>query len=309
MRKHDANPPLRVLLVAAIAVLIPCVSPAQDATAVIARLPDGKPDLSGNWTIAASLNDLSANIVRIGDTAVAEDARVIPYTPVYAQLRAETESRMYEEPELHCYMAGVPSHMWRQAYSGAGLVVQQNADHIVFLNEFQGARRIVSFNQDSRLPEAVKLFMGHGVAHWDGDTLVIETTNHNAITWLDLAGNRHSDAFVVTERFTPVDNDNYTYEATFEDPEAYTQSWTIATTIRMPKSSNSRASRATPTRCITPRKSAAVPASSSETLRGSVAGAAGSLAATEEQRPAIGERDVPSHRAQGPVARLVANDV
>jgi hypothetical protein len=208
---------------------------AANATqaAPIARLPNGKPDLSGNWAINANLNDISRSISRIGAMPVTDDAaRIIPYTPVYAQLRAEAPSRMYEEPELHCYMAGVPSHMWRQAYSGAGLVVHHNDTSIAFLHEFQGARRIVALDGRPHLPDNIKLFMGDGVGHWEDDTLVIETTNHNAITWLDLGGNRHSDKLVVTERFTPIDNDTYSYEATFADSEAYTQEWTIAATMK-----------------------------------------------------------------------------
>jgi hypothetical protein len=193
-----------------------------------ARMPDGRPDLSGNWSIAVSIGDISAQIVRIGGDPVAADARAIPYTPVYAELRAQAESRMFEEPELHCYMSGVPSHLWRQAYSGAGLIIQQSQDYIVFLHEFQGSRRIVSLADRAPIAEDIRLFMGDGSGHWDGDTLIIETTNNNAITWLDTGGNRHSDQLVVTERFTPINNDNYRYEATFVDAEAYSSSWTIA---------------------------------------------------------------------------------
>lgn len=201
---------------------------AASAQATLARLPSGKPDLSGNWSIAASIADISTNIVRVDGKPVAGDDRVIPYTPVYAQLRAEAESRMFEEPELHCYMSGVPSHLWRQAYSGAGLVIQHTEDLIVFLHEFQGSRRIVSLTRREHIPADIELFMGDGIGRFDGDTLVIETKNNNALTWLDTGGNRHSDRLVVTERFTPVDNDRYEYEATFVDPEAYTASWTIA---------------------------------------------------------------------------------
>lgn len=192
------------------------------------RMPDGRPDLTGNWSIAVSIGDIAAQIVSVGGQPVTGDTRRIPYTPVYAQLRAEAESRMYEEPELHCYMSGVPSHLWRQAYSGAGLVIQQTEDYVVFLHEFQGSRRIVPLDGRAHIPAEIELFMGDGIGHWDGDTLVIETTNNNAITWLDTSGNRHSDRLVVTERFTPVNNDRYAYEATFVDPEAYTAPWTIA---------------------------------------------------------------------------------
>ena len=232
-------------LLAATLALLPCISFAQQQVvaappkaAAIARLPNGKPDLSGNWAIATNLNDISKDIVRIGTARVTEEQKKIPYTPVYAQLRAETSKRMYEEPELHCYMPGVPSHMWRQAYSGAGLVIQHSNKNIVFLHEFQGARRIVSLAGNAALPDSVKLFMGHGSGRWDGDTLVITTTNNNAISWLDLAGNRHSDQLVVTERFTPVDNDTYRYEASFSDPAAYTQPWAIESTMKRGSNAN-----------------------------------------------------------------------
>src|SRR5690606_12368363 len=108
-----------------------------------ARMPDGRPDLSGNWSIGVSIGDLSPHIVRVDGQPVEADRRAIPYPPVYARLSAEAAGRMYEEPELHCYMSGVPSHLWRQAYSGAGLMIQQNEDYVVFLHEFQGSRRIM----------------------------------------------------------------------------------------------------------------------------------------------------------------------
>jgi hypothetical protein len=212
----------------ALMLLLALTPVAASAQAVLERLPNGKPDLSGNWGIAVSIADISANIVRIDDVPVTGDERAIPYTPVYAQLRAEADSRMFEEPELHCYMSGVPSHLWRQAYSGAGLVIQQTDDIVVFLHEFQGSRRIVSLSRREHLPAGIELFMGDGLGLWEGDTLVIETTNNNALTWLDTVGNRHSDRLVVTERFTPVDNDHYDYEATFLDPAAYLSPWTIA---------------------------------------------------------------------------------
>ena len=196
-----------------------------------ARLSDGTPDINGVWSIRVGLADLTGNIVRVGGVSVDDDARAIPYTPVYARLRAESDQRMFEEPELHCYMSGVPSHMWRQSYLGAGLVIQHTSDYVVFLHEFQGSRRIVPLDGRAHLPGAIRLFMGDGVGRWDGDTLVVETTNHNGITWLDNNGDRHSDALVVVERFTPINQDAWSYEATFTDPKAYTASWTIAATM------------------------------------------------------------------------------
>ena len=218
---------------------LPALAAAQPGTPrEVQRLPNGKPDLSGNWAIAVEIGDISTSIVRIDGEPVGDGARAIPYTPVYAGLRAEAESRMYEEPELHCYMSGVPSHLWRQAYSGAGLVIQHDDETIAFLHEFQGSRRIVSLTRREHIPADIRLFMGDGIGRWDGDSLVIETTSQNGITWLDTGGNRHSDQLVVTERFTPIDNDNYRYEATFVDPAAYAVPWTIAAPMTRGPDSN-----------------------------------------------------------------------
>jgi hypothetical protein len=191
-------------------------------------LSDGTPSLNGVWSIRGGLGDITGNIVSIDGSPVEGDARKIPYRPVYAELRAESDQRMFEEPELHCYQSGVPSHMWRQSYLGAGLLIQHTPEYIAFFHEFQESRRTVPLDGRPHIDAGIKLFMGDGVGHWEGDTLVIETTNNNAITWLDNNGDRHSDALTVVERFTPVNNDAWSYEATFIDPVAYTAPWTIA---------------------------------------------------------------------------------
>lgn len=191
------------------------------------RLSDGTPNMNGVWSVRGGLADITGNIVEVGGQPVEADERAIPYTPVYAQLRSESSERMYEEPELHCYQSGVPSHMWRQGYNGAGLIIQHTPDYLVFLHEFQESRRIVPLDGREHVADNIKLFMGDGVGHWEGDTLVVETTNNNAITWLDNNGDRHSDALTIMERFTPINNDAWSWEATFTDPEAYTTSWKI----------------------------------------------------------------------------------
>jgi len=198
------------------------------------RLSNGKPDLNGNWSIGGGMLGNIAN-------GIQEPEKVIPYTPVYKQLQAEVTKRMWEEPELHCYQSGVPSHMWRQSYNGAGLMIQHTPEYIVFLSEFMGARRIVPLDNRPHIPENIKLFMGDGVGRWEGDTLVIETTNNNSITWLDTppnnitapnptGGNRHSDQYKVVERWTPIDANRWSWEAEISDPKAYTRPWKIAST-------------------------------------------------------------------------------
>src|SRR5690606_8741224 len=73
-------------------------------------------------------------------------------------------------------------------------------------------------------------WMGWSNGSWDGDTLVIDVTSQNADTWLDRAGNHHSNQIHVVERYTPRSADTIIYEATIEDPQTYSEPFTI----RMP---------------------------------------------------------------------------
>jgi len=73
-------------------------------------------------------------------------------------------------------------------------------------------------------------WMGWSRGRWDGDTLVVDVTNFNDRTWFDTAGNYHSDALHVVERYTPSGPDHLLYEATLEDPNVFIRPWKI----RMP---------------------------------------------------------------------------
>ena len=72
--------------------------------------------------------------------------------------------------------------------------------------------------------------MGWSRGRWEGDTLVVEVTDLNDRTWFDRAGNFHSDALRVVERYTPLSPYHLMYEATIEDENVFTRPWTI----RMP---------------------------------------------------------------------------
>jgi hypothetical protein len=71
------------------------------------------------------------------------------------------------------------------------------------------------------------LFQGDPVGHWEGDTLVVDTTNQSTKTWFDTSGNFKTDALHVTEKFIPQDANTIVYEATITDPTIYTQPWTV----------------------------------------------------------------------------------
>ena len=69
--------------------------------------------------------------------------------------------------------------------------------------------------------------MGQSVGRWEGDTLVVEVTAQLDSSWFDRSGNHHSNIMVVTEKWTPMGPNHIEYEATIEDPETFSEPWTI----------------------------------------------------------------------------------
>jgi hypothetical protein len=124
---------------------------------------------------------------------------------------------MYHEPELHCFMSGVPHNMWVQF----GQQTLQTKDYVVFNWEFMHSRRIIPLdNRPHQITSpAVKLFQGESVGHWDGDTLVVDTTNQNDKTWFDTSGHYKPEDVHVVERFTMTDSNTIEYEANVTSAE------------------------------------------------------------------------------------------
>jgi hypothetical protein len=201
----------------------------------------GKPNLNGIWQAA---NEAHWNLEGHSAEAVAEFSRQmgaiaaipagqsvvvggeIPYLPAALAKRAENRAGWpAADPEAKCYMPGIP----RANYMPYPFqIVQGEGDQILFSYTFANANRPVFMRDHQRAP--VDLWMGRSNGSWDGDTLVIEVNSNIENTWLDRAGNHHSAAMVVTERFTKIDDHVLQYEATIEDPETFSRPWTI----RMP---------------------------------------------------------------------------
>ena len=119
-------------------------------------------------------------------------------------------------------------------YVPAAMHIIQTPDYIVFLHE-RMAWRIVPLNGRAHLPESLRLWQGYSVGRWEGDTVVVDTTNLNGKTWLNEGGEIVSYSEHVVERFTPAGPDTLHYEATVTDPVVYTQPWTIAFQVQRKK--------------------------------------------------------------------------
>jgi len=148
----------------------------------------------------------------------------IPYKPAALQHRDENRAGWPKsDPEAKCYMPGIP----RANYMPYPFQIVQGQNDILFVYEFATASRIVHMSGHQEAP--LDSWMGWANGRWEGDTLVIENSAFNDQTWFDRAGNFHSNALKVTERFTRI-GENLQYEATIDDPDTFTKPWTI----RMP---------------------------------------------------------------------------
>ena len=157
-----------------------------------------------------------------GGQAVVENGS-IPYQPWAATERqANLENVLTRDPEVKCFMPGIP----RATYMPYPFQIAQSTNRILMIYEFASANRTIYLEDVG--PAPVESWMGHSVGRWDGDTLVVDVTDQIADTWFDRAGNFHGSALRVTERYTPISPDHLRYEATIEDPDVFTRTWTIS---------------------------------------------------------------------------------
>ena len=185
------------------------------------------PDMSGYWlgSFFVGLQNIETAKGVIVEPA---DAK-IPYLPeAAARAKDIRTNRMFDEPELHCFLSGVPHQMYVQF----GFQIIQNPTQVVMAWDYLNAFRIIATDGRPHIPAPIKLFQGDSIGRWEGTTLVVDTTNQNDRTWIDTAGNIHSDAIHVVERFTLATPNTIRYEATIEDPKAYAAAWKVSETFR-----------------------------------------------------------------------------
>jgi hypothetical protein len=190
------------------------------------RTADGKPNLNGIWQVFGTAAwDLEAHSaqegVPAGDSVV--EGGDIPYQPsALAKKRENYANRSSADPMGKCFLPGVP----RITYVPLPFQIVQAPKYVVFSYEYAHSRRIV-YTDGSPHVEALDFWMGDSRGRWEGDTLVVDSVDFNDQTWFDKAGNFHSDALHVVERYTPVDADHLDYAVTIEDPKVFTRPWKL----------------------------------------------------------------------------------
>jgi hypothetical protein len=194
------------------------------------HLPDGHPDLGnakGSWNprIIANIAGTGADASRSPVDKVID----VPFQPwakkVYDQRLANLQK---DDPEARCLPPGVP----RMMATPFPFQIFQLPDRVLFL--FEGGAhvwRVIFMDGRSHPKDPNPTFLGDSIGHWDGDTLVVDAIGFNDETWLDQDGHPHSESLHVIERYTRTDEMTLRYEATIDDPKAYTKPWTTSYTI------------------------------------------------------------------------------
>ena len=195
------------------------------------RTPDGVPDFQGTWQRAFTSQDVeehgSGFGIQAGPSLVVDTPdRKIPYQPWALEFRKGIVDR-FISPLASCFPPGVPRH----TIAPAAHQIVQTPGYVMHLLEYSHSYRIIPTTGEPHAGSRIKLWQGNSRGRWEGNTLVVDVTNTNGLTWLDNAGNFVSDQLHVVERFTMVDRDTIHYEARLEDPRVYTRPWTMVSAL------------------------------------------------------------------------------
>jgi hypothetical protein len=240
-RMGNAVRGLSVVAVAVTAGLLGVFLPAQSQAPAPAykapRSPDGKtPKLDGVWQVLNEANwDIRPHAAAQGPVFAlgaaysvppgpgVVDGGEIPYLPAAAaQQKKNYENRLTMDPEIKCFMGGVP----RSTYMPYPFQIVQSPKVVMMVYEFAGAVRSINMDKPTEAP--ADSWMGWSNGHWEGDTLVVDVTSLLDQTWFDRAGNFHSDQLHVVERYTPRSPDTLMYEATITDPKVFSKPWKMS---------------------------------------------------------------------------------
>ena len=208
------------------------------------RLSDGQPDVQGIWAATMAGSTSLTNPIsggedfdrRVKGTEIRRPSRIIdppdgllPYQP-WAAARQKQQEKDYDnatrpehiDTQHRCLLSGVP-----RLYTIVPVFqIIQSPGAVVFVWDEYHAYRVIPLDGRPHIASNVKLWMGDARGHWEGNTLVVDTTNVRGAR-LTYIGDFYSENAHITERFTFVDADTMNYEATVTDPTVFTRPWTM----------------------------------------------------------------------------------
>lgn len=254
---------MRRMIVAVLLALAPVVTAQRGAPpgppAPTPRLADGTPNLGrvgaekGIWSVpwirnmalriegAAAGNDLTSGRGRNAAGLLGHDPEkdgsklepLVPFMPWSAALydyHVKNESKY--DPEGYCLPPGGP----RMMATPYPMEIIQLPEQKRIIMTFEGAahvwREIYMDGRPHPAGDALNpTYLGHSVGRWEGDALVVDVVGFNEGTWIDYSGHPHTDLLHVIEKFSRPNKNTLHYEATIDDPGAYTKPWTAAWNI------------------------------------------------------------------------------
>jgi hypothetical protein len=188
-----------------------------------------QPDLQGIWQAKGAADQ---NLEKF---LVAPDKK-IPYRPEALAKRKENfDNREKADTVKKCFLPGVP----RVNLLPMPFQIFQSGNYVAIVYQYAHTYRTIYLNSKDHL-DGIDFWMGDSRGHWDGDTLVVDVADFNDQTWLDAAGDYHSDALHVVERYKRTGPNSMTYEATIDDPKIFTHSWTIRVPLERDTEKNAR---------------------------------------------------------------------
>jgi len=215
------------------------------------RTADGKPDLSGVWDFRGPIiprrggrpQDGPPPPPPHGDTppggiAVATFRNIgqgfrdgLPLRPEAAELlkRRKAENGK-DNPDAHCLPLGLTQlHLHPQPRK----IVQTPTDIVILYEAQAGIRQIFTDGRTLPPDDVQPWWYGYSIGHWDGDTLVVETTGFRDDVWLDIDGSPLTNSGKMTERFRRINYGTLQIDITIEDPKMYTAPFTVRVTDRI----------------------------------------------------------------------------
>lgn len=208
------------------------------------RTADGKPDLSGVWETRAPAGRGRGQDASTAPTETTSGPPLatfreigvglkggLPLQPwAYDLLKRRMGENSKDNPDAHCLPLGLMQlHMHVQPRK-----IIQSPDEVVILYEAQSGLRQI-FTDGRLLPttDAQPWWYGYSIGHWEGDTLVVETTGFRDDVWLDINGSPLTNAGKVIERFRRPNYGSLEIEVTIDDPKVYTKPFTVKVNQRL----------------------------------------------------------------------------
>lgn len=210
----------------------------EESARLEAQTVAGRPDVLGAYNVWMDAGNRLLSTRQTSLVVDPSDGRV-PVKAWAAAAREHDISRQRDEYDAmstwdRCITRGVPGSMLPTGYNNAYRIVQ-TPNVVAIQYEMIHDVRVIPVTNSAHADEDVELWMGDARAHWEGDTLVVDTTNFNDRTMIvtssrdgRLKGLPVGDAMHVVERFTRVSEDEIMWEVTVDDPDVYDRPWTLS---------------------------------------------------------------------------------